>query len=202
MIKNKNKNKTNNRQNRSTRKSGRKMRSSSLPGKPVFEETRLELSPELELLQETNYGLQTIIDKAHCGQVYRVQEKRTYTLRLGVHSSNKAAGAFDEYTTVACFIPIEYATEQRITCFFVSEEHQACFMDTVWLKAEKPFKIVHVFGSAALESNSDALAMPLGFEDTSDMDGQMVIFRCGNSEDIPPCSVFRFDLLRIRVEIV
>lgn len=198
----KSKNKTNNRQNRNARKSGRKMRSSSLPGKPVFEETRLELSPELELLQETNYGLQTIIDKAHCNQVFQVQKKRTYTLRLGVHSSNKAAGAFDEYTTVACFIPIEYATEQRITCFFVSEEHQACFMDTVWLKAEKPFKIVHVFGSAVLESNSDSLTMPLGFEDTSDRDGQMVIFRRGSSEDNPPCSVFRFDLLRIRVEIV
>ena len=197
-----NKSNRKNNQGRDTQKSSKRMYGIGLPGKPVFEETRLELSPELELLQETNYGLQTIVAKAHCGQVYRVQQKRTYTLRLGVHSSNKAAGAFDEYTTVACFIPIEYATEQRITCFFVSEEHQACFMDTVWLKAEKPFKIVHVFGSAVLESNSDALAMPLGFEDTSDRDGQMVIFRSGSSEDNPPYSVFRFDLLRIRVEIV
>lgn len=198
----KNKNNRKSKQNRDTQKSSKRMHGISLPGKPVFEETRVELSPGLELLQDTNYGLQTIIDKAHCSQVYTVQDKHTYTLRLGVHSSKKAAGAFDEYTTVACFIPIEYATEQRITCFFVSEEHQACFMDTIWLQAEKPFKIVHVFGSAVLESNSDSLSMPLEFEDTNDMDGQMVIFRRGDIGDNPPCSVFRFDLLRIRVEIV
>lgn len=200
MNPNKNNRKSN--QNRNTQKTGIRMCGISSPGKPVFEETRVELSPGLELLNDVNDGLRTLIDREHYGQVYRVQEKRTYTLRLGVHSSKKAAGAFDEYTTVACFIPIEYAAEQRITCFFVSEEYQACFMDTIWLRAEKPFKIVHVLGSAVLESNSDALAMPLGFEETSDMDGQMVIFRRGNSEDIPPYSVFRFDLLRIRVEIV
>lgn len=198
----KNKNKTNSNYDRITRKSSKRVQSPNLPGKPMFEEAKLEPSPELEFLQETNYGLQTIIDKANCGRVYLVQEKHTYTLRLGVHSSKKAAGAFDENTTVACFIPIEYATEQRITCFFVSDEHQVCFMDTIWLQAEKPFKIVHVFGSAVLESNSDSLSMPLGFENTSDRDAQMVIFRRGSCEDTPLYTVFRFDLLRIRVEIV
>lgn len=198
----KNKNTRKNNQNRNTERPAKGMRNFSRLGKPVFEETRIELSPTLELLHDTNDGLRTIIDKAYSGQVYTVHCKHTYTLRLGVHSSKKAAGAFDEYTTVACFIPIEYAAEQRITCFFVSEEHQACFMDTVWLRADKPFKIVHVFGSAVLESNSDALAMPLDFEETNDMDGQMVIFRRGGIGDNPPCSVFRFDLLRIRVEIV
>ena len=191
-----------NNQNRNAKRHVKGIRDFSLPGKPVFEETRVELSPKLDLLNDINDGLRTIIDREYCDQVYRVQKKHTYTLRLGVHSSKKAAGAFDEYTTVACFIPIEYAAEQRITCFFVSEEYQACFMDTIWLRAEKPFKIVHVFGSAVLESNSDSLSMPLEFEDTNDMDGQMVIFRRGGIGDNPSCSVFRFDLLRIRVEIV
>lgn len=198
----KNKNNRKNNQNQNAERLAKGIRNFSLPGKPVFEETRIELSPTLELLHGTNDGLRTIIDKAHSRQVYTVHGKHTYTLRLGVHSSKEAAGAFDEYTTVACFIPIAYAAEQRITCFFVSEEHQACFMDTVWLRADKPFKIIHVFGSAVLESNSDALAMPLDFEETNDMDGQMVIFRRGGIGDNPSCSVFRFDLLRIRVEIV
>lgn len=198
----KNESKSNSNQNRNTQKPGREIQSPHLLGKPIFEEAKVEWPPELMFLQNANYDLQVTIDSAHYDHIYQVQKEHTYTLRLGIHSSKESAGAFDEYTTVACFIPIMHATEQRITCFFMSEDYQECFMDTIWLRAKRPFKIIHVFGSAALESNGNSLEMPLDFDATNDMDGQMVIFRRGGIEDIPSYSVFRFDLLRIRVEIV
>lgn len=169
---------------------------------PTVEEAKLSLPPHLELLPSDTDETPTLIDREHYGTTLKVKHGHVYTLRLGVHCYSGGLATFRDDCAASCFIPATPGTEQYIIgLFFVPEIYPAKFMDVIHLKADKPFRLRYIWGSAVLENNNNAFGFTIGNDSiTTEKDGILVYEKDIRSQ-IHDCHRVFFDVLRIQVEI-
>ena len=184
---------------KNTKESKKKLYDSPLP---IFEEAKMSLPPNLELLSSEADGTPTLIDKESCGATFTVANSSVYTLRLGVHCYSEGLGAFRDDCAVACSIPTTPNAEQSIIgLFFVPEIYPVSFMDVIRLKAAQPFMLRYLWGSAVLESNRNSFGFPLGSDAIRTEKDMIIIFQNGFHNQIHDCHRLYFDVLRFQVEV-
>ncbi len=170
--------------------------------KPMIEEAEVGIPLSLESCPDVTDDT-TLIDKEHYGHVYKVSNGNTYTIRLGMHSSPVGTGAMDEDTVVACAIPTKADDVHKIIAlFFIPELHPVKYMDAIWLKAEKPFHIEYVWGSAVLESNHDSRGLALRHNAITEDEDALIILQNGLDGEIPDFCTFSYDFIRFRIKVV
>lgn len=188
------------------KKAGKIVYFPGLHNRPVIEKAEQGVPLTLELCSDiTNDDTPTLVDREYYGTAYIVDDEKTYTLRLGIHSSGLGIAAMDMDTAVACVIPGIPDKEQYIMgLFFIDELYPAKYMDTIWLKAnaDRSFKIEYVYGSAALEPNNISQALPLDNSALKLENDSVMIYQHGVRDKIPNCCTFFFDFLRIQIKVI
>lgn len=177
-----------------------------LHNRPVIEKAEQGVPLTLELCTDiANDDTPTLVDREYYGTAYIVDDEKTYTLRLGIHSSGLGIAAMDMDTAVACVIPGMPDKEQYIMgLFFIDELYPAKYMDSVWFKAREnqSFRIEYVFGSAVLETSHDSCSLPLSNDSVKVKDDMVIIYQDGVRDKIPNCCTFFFDFLRIQIKVI
>lgn len=169
---------------------------------PIIEEARMALPPSLEVLPDNSDDAPTLIDRKSCGATFIVEDGHVYTLRLGIHRYSSGLAAFRDDCAVACHIPFTPKKEQRIIgLFFVPEIYPVKYMDTITLRAAKPFMLRYLLGSAVLESNNNTFRLPLGNAAIITEKDATIILENNLRNQIHSCHRFYFDVLRIQVEV-
>lgn len=198
--------KTNTSNRKANKGSGKIAYFPGLHNRPVIEKAEQGVPLTLELCADiANDDTPTLVDREYYGTAYIVDDEKTYTLRLGIHSSGLGIAAMDMDTAVACVIPGMPDKEQYIMgLFFIDELYPAKYMDTIWLKAnaDRSFKIEYVYGSAALEPNNISQALPLDNSALKLENDSVMIYQHGVRDKIPNCCTFFFDFLRIQIKVI
>lgn len=193
--------KPNNRNNRPKNVQGNKKKSDR-PVLPTFEEAKMALPPSLEVLPDNSDDAPTLIDRESYGATFKVEDGHVYTLRLGIHTYSGGLAAFRDDCAVACHIPSTPNKEQRIIgLFFVPEIYPVKYMDTITLRAAKPFILRYLWGSAVLENNNNAFGLPLGNDAIITEKDATIILENNLRNQIHNCHRLYFDVLRIQVEV-
>lgn len=199
-------NKTNNAKgNKNRRERKKEQYISGLYDKPAIELAEVGVPLNMEICPDTDDDAQTLVDKEHFGKVYTVTDGSFYTVRLGIHSSSLGIGAMNEDCAVVCAIPAMPDKVQRLMAlFFIPEIYPVKFMDAIWLQAEngQGFRIEYIYGSAALESNSDSRALALRHDAITEEDDHIMILQNGIDEEIPAFCTFTYDFLRFQIKII
>lgn len=201
-----NKNSTRNTKASQNQKKGRK--ELYIPGlfnKPSIELVGIGLPLTIAACPDTNGDEPTLVDKEYCGRVYTVTDGSYYTARMGIHSNSLGIAAMNEDCAVVCVIPtIPDETQRLMALFFIPEIDPIKFMDVIWLRAEngQRFRLEYVYGSAALEPNSDAHALPLRHEAITEEDDYTIILQNRLDGEIPAFCTFSYDFLRFQVKVI
>lgn len=170
--------------------------------KPAIEEAEAGVPLSLEPCPDDAEGA-TLIDKEHYGNIYNVNDGGAYTIRLGVHSNPIGIGVMDKDTAVVCGIPTTTDDVHRILAlFFIPELHPVKYMDAIWLRAEKPFHIEYVWGSAVLESNHESRELALRHDAVTKDEDTLVILQNGLDGEIPDSCTFSYDFIKFQIRIV
>lgn len=122
--------------------------------------------PKGTILDERNYvgaredtGINAGVDNVWEPNQIKVEEGKTYLVRLYVHNNNQNKDAVAENVKVAFNIPTTYAANvARINGFISSSNATPTnYIDYVDFisDSEVPFRMVYVYGSAKLENNAD-----------------------------------------------
>ena len=200
-----NKNNTGNTKAHQNQKKGRK--EPYIPGlydKPTIELAEVGVPLTMEACPDTDGDEPILVDKEHYGRVYTVADGSFYTIRLGLHSSSLGIGALNEDCAVACAIPSTPDETQRLMAlFFIPEIDPVRIVDAIGLRAEngRRFRLEYVYGSAALESNSDSRALPLRHDTMTDEGDHIMILQNRIDEEIPAFCTFSYDFLRFQVKV-
>jgi len=179
-----------------------------IPGlfdKPAVELAEIGVPLSMEACPDTDSDDSVLVDKEHYGKVYTVMIGSFYTIRLGMHSSSLGVGAMNEDCAVACAIPTTSDKVQRLLAlFFIPEIYPVKFIDAIWLQAEngQKFRIEYVYGSAALESNSDSRALALQHDAITEEEDHIMILQNGIDKEIPAFCTFAYDFLRFRIKVL
>lgn len=146
-----------------------------------------------------NDSTMTVIDKQHYGRAFVVKDEGIYTVRLGVfHNMNKHAL---EEAAIFCAIPQRAACDQQIIAAFDIPQASTRFLDTVILKATRPFLIKPIPGSLILERHGDPWGIPLKYD--SVREGNILILtRTGLRENVLSQYKTYFDVLGVQIEII
>lgn len=144
----------------------RKYRSASakkrLQDKPAAEKIWRGI-PEVEIYSN-DPEVPVFVEKYRINRTIRVENGEMLTLRLGMHSCSRPAGigAFSRDCVAICTIPMGTAKEQSVNALFAQPDiAPAVFMDCITLSSDVPFHLELVEGSARLELNCGAKALPL-----------------------------------------
>lgn len=178
-----------------------------IPGlydKPAIELAEVGVPLTMEVCPDTDGDKPTLVDKEYYGKVYTVTDGSYYTVRLGIHSSSLGIAALNENCAVACVIPSTPDETQRLMAlFFIPEIDPVRIVDAIWLRAEngQRFRLEYVYGSAALESNSDSRALPLRHNAITDEGDHIMILQNRIDEEIPAFCAFSYDFLRFQVKV-
>lgn len=168
---------------------------------PTIETAKMFLPPGLDILPHDIEDTPTFIDKEYFDRVYNVEDGHTYTLRLGMFTTS-SRGIMDQDTALVCGIPTKAAKEQHILAlFFIPEIYPVKFIDAVWLKADHPFVMKYVMGSAILESHVNSCGYILRHDTVIVEDDTTIILQNGLRNNILSCFAVQFDVLTIQVEI-
>lgn len=199
-------NKTNNvKGNKNRRESKKEPYIPGLYDKPAIELAEAGMPLNTENCPGTDDDAQTLVDKEHFGKVYTVTDGSFYTIRLGIHSSSLGIGTMNEDCAVVCAIPtMPDKVQQLMALFFIPEIYPVKFMDAIWLQAEngQPFRVEYVYGSAALESNSDSRALALRHDAITEEEDHIMILQNGIDEEIPAFCTFTYDFLRFQIKVI
>lgn len=163
---------------------------------PMLEKVNMLSTPGLSITLEDN--ILTVFDKQNYGRKFSIESGGIYTIRLGMfHDMDK--GMLEE-SAMSCAIPIKAASEQPITAVFHIPEAMARFMDSVVLKATRPFTVALIEGSPILERHNRRWGIPLKY-DHIETENMMILERTGLRKNVPnQCRAF-FDVLSIQVEV-
>lgn len=171
--------------------------------KPAIEEAEAGVPLSLESCPDITDDTPILVDKKHYGNIYKVSNGGTYTIRLGMHSSPVGVGVMNEDTALACAIPTtEDDVHKIMALFFIPELYPAQYMDVIWLQAEKPFHIEYVWGSAVLESNHDSRSLALRHDAVTEENDLLVIAQNGLDGEIPAFCTFSYDFIRLQIRVV
>lgn len=179
-----------------------------IPGlfdKPAIELVEVGVPLTMEAYPDANDDEPTLVDKEHFGKIYTVTDGSYYTVRLGIHSSSLGIGAMNEECALACAIPtIPDETQRLMALFFIPEIDPVKFMDAIFLQAEngRRFRLEYVYGSAALEHNSDSHALPLRHEAVTEEDDHIMILQNGLDAELPAFCTFSYDFLRFQIKVI
>ena len=177
----------------------------SLFDKPAIELAEVGVPLSMKICPDADDDAQTLVDKEHYGRIYTVSDGSFYTVRLGIHSSSLGSGAMNEDCAVACAIPTTPDRTQRLMAlFFIPELYPVKFMDAIWLQTEKGqrFRIEYVYGSAALESNSDSRALALRHDAVTEEEDHIMILQNGIDEEIPAFCTFSYDFIKFQIKVI
>ena len=191
--------------NQNQRKGKREPYIPDLFDRPAIELAEVGVPLSMEAYPDTDSDEPTLIDKEHFGKIYTVADGSFYTIRLGIHSSSLGIGSMNEGCAVVCAIPTTSdEIQQLIALFFISEIYPVKFMDAIWLQAKnnQKFRLEYVFGSAALESNSDSRACPLQHDAITEEDDHIMILQNGLEGEIPAFCTFAYDFIRFQIKVV
>ena len=123
--------------------------------------------PKGTILDERNYvgaredtGINAGVDNVWEPNQIKVEEGKTYLVRLYVHNDNpNGSNAIAENVKVAFDIPTAYATKTTRINGYISSSNATPtdYIDYVDFisDSEVPFRMVYVYGSAKLENNAD-----------------------------------------------
>lgn len=165
---------------------------------PSLEKAKATLTPGLSIMLDDD-DILTVIDQQYYGRTFVVRDEGIYTVRLGTfHNMNK--GALEE-AAVFCTIPTRSDYEQQITAAFDIPEASARFLDTIILKATRPFSVKLIPGSPVLERHSRQWGIPLKY-DSVRADDMVIMVRTGLRKNVPSQYKIYFDVLSIQLEIV
>lgn len=168
---------------------------------PTIETTKMFLPLGLDLLLSDIDNTPILIDKEYFNRVYNVENGYTYTLRLGLFTTS-SRGIMNQNTALVCGIPTKPAKEQPILALFsMPEFYPVKFIDAVWLKADHPFVMKYVMGSAILESHVNSCGYILRHDTVIVEDDTTIILQNGLRNNILSCFAVQFDVLTIQVEI-
>lgn len=187
------------------KKAGKIVYFPGLHDQPAIEVAEQNIPLTLKLCPDAADKTPTFVDQEYYKKVYTVDNGQTYTLRLGIHSSGLGVPAMDVDTIVACYIPtVPDKLQHIVSLFLIDELYPAKYMDTIWLKtkADRPFKIEYVYGSAALEPNNISQALPLDNDAIKLENDSVIIYQHGVRDKIPNCCTFFFDFLRIQIKVI
>lgn len=144
-------------------------------------------------------GILMVMDKRYYGRTFSVKDEGIYTVRLGAfHNMDK--GALEE-AAMFCAIPEKAAYEQRITAAIDIPGASARFLDSIILKAARPFTIRLIPGSPILERHAHPWGVPLKY-DSIKADDLTILVRTGLRKHIPSQYRAYFDVLSIQIEVV
>lgn len=178
-----------------TEYSSQSRRKSVLPG---LEKAKAASTPGLSIMLDDD-DILTVIDRQYYGRIFVVKDEGIYTVRLGAfHNMNK--GALEE-AAIFCAIPTRSDCEQQITAAFDIPEASARFLDTIILKATRPFYVKLIPGSPVLERHSRQWGIPLKY-DSVRADDVVIMVRTGLRENVPSQHKIYFDVLSIQLEII
>lgn len=176
-----------------------------IPGlfdKPMVQEIEAGIPLSMEKVPE-DYGDPALYDKEHCGSTYIVDNQKYYQIRLGMHSCSLGIGSMSIDSAVVCAIPTKSADVQRLMAlFFIPEIYPVKFMDMIYLKAPRPFRLEYVLRSARLESNNNSGGVILGEDAVELIDDEIVILQNGLEDLIPEYCTFNFDFLSLQVKVI
>lgn len=193
--------KTNKYNNSNTKNAKRNKKEADRLAPPTIEEAKIILPPKLEVLPSDTDDTPTQIDREHYGATFTIEDDHVYTLRLGVHTYSGGLAAFRDDCAASCYIPTTLDREQRVIgLFFVPELYPAKYMDTITLRADEPFSLCYLWGSAVLENNNNAFGFPLGNDAIITEKDAVIILENNLHSQIHNCHRFYFDVLRIQVE--
>ncbi len=167
---------------------------------PPIEKVTVASTPGRSIMFDDDDTL-TVIDKHQFGRTLSVTEEGIFTVRLGVfHASDK--GALEE-AAMSCAIPAKADFSQQVTAVFNIQEASARFLDTVILKAARPFFIKPVPGSLILERHGYPFGIPLKYDSVRE-DDMTVLVRTGLRKNVPRQSQYKayFDLLSVQIEVI
>lgn len=187
------------------KKAGKIVYFPGLHDQPAIEVAEQSIPFTLKLCPDTADKTPTFVDQEYYKKVYTVDNGQIYTLRLGIHSSGLGVPTMDVDTIVACYIPtVPDKLQHIVSLFLIDELYPAKYMDTIWLKtkADRPFKIEYVYGSAALEPNNISQALPLDNDAIKLENDSVIIYQHGVRDKIPNCCTFFFDFLRIQIKVI
>ncbi len=187
------------------KKAGKIVYFPGLHDQPAIEAAEQSIPLTLKLCPDAADKTPTFVDQEYYKKVYTVDNGQIYTLRLGIHSSGLGVPTMDVDTIVACYIPtVPDKLQHIVSLFLIDELYPAKYMDTIWLKtkADRPFKIEYVYGSAALEPNNISQALPLDNDAIKLENDSVIIYQHGVRDKIPNCCTFFFDFLRIQIKVI
>lgn len=187
------------------KKAGKIVYFPGLHDQPAIEAAEQSIPLTLKLCTDAADKTPTFVDQEYYKKVYTVDNGQIYTLRLGIHSSGLGVPTMDVDTIVACYIPtVPDKLQHIVSLFLIDELYPAKYMDTIWLKtkADRPFKIEYVYGSAALEPNNISQALPLDNDAIKLENDSVIIYQHGVRDKIPNCCTFFFDFLRIQIKVI
>lgn len=144
------------------------------------------------------------VEKYRTNRTIRVENGDMLTLRLGMHSCSCPAGvgAFSRDCVAFCTIPMGTAKEHSVNALFAQPEiTPALFLDEQVLYSDTPFHLEVVEGSARLEVNCGAKALPLDDKAIGREDNTIIIVN-EIREKLPKFYTYTFDFITIRVRIV
>lgn len=169
--------------------------------KPMVQEIESGIPLTMEKVPE-DCGNPVLYDKEHCGSTYAVKDGKYYQIRLGIHSCSLGIGSMDKESAVVCAIPTKSADAQRLMALFFIPELKVRFLDAVFLKAPKPFRLEYVWGSARLEGNNNSGGVTLGDDAMELIDDEIIILQNGLVDLIPDYCTFNFDFLSFQVKVI
>lgn len=173
--------------------------------KPAVELAEIGVPLSMEACPDADSDDPVLVDKEHYGKVYTVTDGSFYTIRLGIHSSSLGIGIMNEDCAVVCAIPATSDKAQRLMAlFFIPEIYPVKFMDAIWLQAEgnQRFRLEYVYGSAALEANSDSRALALRHDAVTEEEDHIMILQNGIDEEIPAFCTFSYDFLKFQIKVI
>lgn len=159
--------------------------------------------PEVEIY-DPDPDMPIFIEKHRPNRVIRVENGDMLTPRLGMHSCSRPAGigAFSRDCVAICTVPMETAKEQSVNALFAQPDiAPAVFMDCITLSSDVPFHLELVEGSARLELNCGAKALPLEDKAIGREDNTIVIVN-EIQKELPKFYTYTFDFITIQVRIV
>ena len=165
---------------------------------PTLEKSKVASTPGLSIIFDDD-DILSVIDKHQFGRTLSVTEEGIFMVRLGVfHASDK--GSLEE-DAICCTIPSKADSTQQITAIFNIPKTSARFLDTVILKAARPFSIKPVPGSLILERHGYPLGIPLKYDSVRE-DDMTVLVRTGLRKNVPRQFKAYFDVLSIQIEVM
>lgn len=170
---------------------------------PTVEEVPIGIPLTLKCI-DPDTELPMLIDEAKCGRCYKVENGKTYKLRLGIFSQPNGAGAIPiEESIGALAIPMGNNKEQRVTALFAFDEiSPAAFCDVITLRAEKDFFIEYVHGSMRLEPNNGLGGLIIDNPHLTIEDDVMFLSFSDLADGlIEPESTFMYDFITMQVKV-